>query len=275
MSLGLTTSPLLPEAAGWNEPEFGTGLDTPSPRALSETCKILRAIALPLLWSSIRVDSIAQLGRLRESIRVSAHLAQHVRSFTFAWTLAADKHAIRYINEEYQENAESLSLLELAFRNRSQMFASLAHSYGKELKRIVEREARNGSLHSKEYFDHPRYGGIHDLDEPLLLDDADPSLVESYDWTAPRGIGPDGRGEDRHIKTSEQLTDCITEVVDQFKVLESFRWLSNVFAMPSGVFNALRRLATPLKVLSPGLALGKNIVNSRECCSSLLLRLTI
>lgn len=52
-------------------------------RALSKTSRMLRAFAFPRLWSVVQIYSEEQLGRLRETLRVSPHIAQHIKSISF------------------------------------------------------------------------------------------------------------------------------------------------------------------------------------------------
>lgn len=54
-------------------------------RALSQTCKGIQSVVLPILWQTVHLDTVAELGRLRETLRVSPHLAYHIRSFCFLW----------------------------------------------------------------------------------------------------------------------------------------------------------------------------------------------
>lgn len=55
-------------------------------RALSATSHHLRAITLPLLWHSIYVNKVSEMGRLHETLKISPHLAGYVQSFTFGRT---------------------------------------------------------------------------------------------------------------------------------------------------------------------------------------------
>lgn len=54
-------------------------------RSLSNTCRKLRAFVLPELWATVDVATIDELGRLRETLRVSPSLALHIRQFSFLW----------------------------------------------------------------------------------------------------------------------------------------------------------------------------------------------
>lgn len=67
-------------------------------RALSQTCKSLQSVVLPFLWQNVQLDTVAELGRLRETLRVSPHLAYHIRSFCFIWNPAFIPN--RYFDED-------------------------------------------------------------------------------------------------------------------------------------------------------------------------------
>lgn len=71
-------------------------------------------------------------------------------------------------------------------------------------------------------------------------------LKPVWDYDAPRtGVdGPDGKGEDCLIKSSQQLADSFTEIVSQLSSLEIFRWTSYVTPMPAGVCAALAKIQT-------------------------------
>lgn len=55
-------------------------------RSLSNTCRKLRALALPALWSAVDVSTIDELGRLRETLRVNPSIALLIRQFPFMWS---------------------------------------------------------------------------------------------------------------------------------------------------------------------------------------------
>lgn len=52
-------------------------------RALSQTCRALRVHALPLLWNIVHIATLDELLRLRETLRASPDIAQHIRTFCF------------------------------------------------------------------------------------------------------------------------------------------------------------------------------------------------
>lgn len=50
-------------------------------RALSQTCRSLRAFTLPMLWAECHISRVAELPRLVQTLRSSPHIAGYVRSF--------------------------------------------------------------------------------------------------------------------------------------------------------------------------------------------------
>lgn len=54
-------------------------------RSLSQTCRVLRELALARLWSIVHVQSAQELGRVHESLKITPSIASHVRSFCFLW----------------------------------------------------------------------------------------------------------------------------------------------------------------------------------------------
>lgn len=196
-------------------------------RALSQTCKFLRALALPVLWSVVHVDSVAQLGRLRETLRVSPQLGQLVRTFCFLWW---DYSGNDYRHYPEQEGA----LLDMAFRDRRQMWEDLAKKH--DCKISTRRNGhRSFRLHGRVFQEPPIEGST----------------------------GPDGNGEDLLIKSSEQFTRCIIEVVSQLSSLHAFGWSTGMTPMPLGVFNALLSLET-LTSLHLSMILHRCVVDACE-----------
>lgn len=53
--------------------------------SFAQTCRYLRAFALPSLWSVCHIRSVQQLRCIREALRASPHLARRIRSFSLAW----------------------------------------------------------------------------------------------------------------------------------------------------------------------------------------------
>lgn len=197
--------------------------------ALYQTCRLLRALLQPQLWAAVHVDSVARLGRLRETLRISPHLAQLVRCFHFSW--------------EYDDAvdldvypAEEGTLLDMAFRNRRNMW----RDYAKKYKARIEPD--NGWVQA-----------FHHNDEKFQ----EPGITGGFK-------GPDGKGEDCRIKNPTQLIDSIVEVVAQLSVLETFHWDTEIMPMPAGVFDALAKLKS-LTALHVSMSSARGNVDSCEC----------
>lgn len=197
-------------------------------RTLSQTCRSLRAYALALLWEVIHVDKVSELGRIREVLRASPDIGRHIRSFVFLWGVRGWCENIDYAPKE-------ITLLDLAFSDRMRLWTDLKEKRGC---------CDSWSADVKLYF---RYQGI-DYYAPGqsgtigYREDGTPI----YSPASPRtgGSGPDRKGEDEFIKSSQQCVDTLVEVVSQLKGLETFGWSSPILAMPVGVLGALEELTT-------------------------------
>lgn len=95
-------------------------------RFLSQTCRSLRAYSLDLLWEVVHVKSIDELGRLRQTLRVSPHIARYVRCFCFIWWIPDASWM-----DEYPEKEGTL--LDFAFCDRQQVFEEFAQRHGCEI----------------------------------------------------------------------------------------------------------------------------------------------
>lgn len=209
--------------------------------ALSQMCRSLRAYALPLLWSVLHVRTMSELGRLREVLRVSPSIARHVRSFCFMWNMEGDF----YECEAYPD--EEGTRLQMAFSDRWRIWETLRRQHGCEASwdfrydDPVTDHMLRFELHGVSYDAPGRcqalIAGYSSGGWPIL---------EPYSSELPkqRGIGPDGDGEDRLIKSANDFHDCIVEVVSQLSWLQTFGWDTSVTPMPAGVHGALSRLST-------------------------------
>lgn len=221
-------------------------------RSLAQTCRSLRAFVLPLLWEVVHIVSLNQLGRLREVLRVSPDLAHHVRSFVFVWNMGILDGECAHHYEHYP--ADHGSLLDMAFRNRSRMWETFARKHRCEiLQHDSESEEESDSdgenyasifkgkrhyfRHNGQTFEQP---GEHPFAMPghrTLTD-----MLKPTDGRKFLVSGPDGKGEDRRIKSPVQFYECLNEVVAQLTSIETFGWCSHIAPMSSEVYNVLKRL---------------------------------
>lgn len=93
-------------------------------RALSHTCKRLRALTLPLLWSVVHVKAAEEMGRLRDVLRQATYLAPLIRHFSFLWDM----------NEDYQSldifSGSHGTLLDMPFIDRGALWEQQRQSLG-------------------------------------------------------------------------------------------------------------------------------------------------
>lgn len=155
-------------------PEFAEDMLTL--RALSQTCRRLRAFALPLLWQIVHVDSVQELGRLRETLRVLPFVAQHVKVFLMRWEVPR-LYSTPYLNKSGK------TLLDFAFSDRSSLWAQFAKREGVSADHISRIVHVNRDTHSARAYFFARDGStVTDPGKPPLIEGCDPSLVGSYDW---------------------------------------------------------------------------------------------
>lgn len=153
---------------------------------------------------------------------------------------------------------EEGTLLDLAFRDRWQMWSDYAEATGSG---IAQQDTGNGW--EERLFEHD--GKIfYEPGEAPLIDGRDPDDPSSYDYQAPKqASGPDGKGEDALIKNPDELISSLVDVVEKLGVLEAFRWDSPVMPMPVGVLDVLEKLTT-LKTLHVDVRLVRNNVHAGE-----------
>lgn len=177
------------------------------------------------------MNEVEELGRLLETLRASPSIARHVRSFVFLWDVGLD--LAWYKSWAKTTNA---TVLELVFSDRFAIWDNLRQSLG--------CEAQAHSDDDELYFTHD--GKTH-YAPGYLLPNINRAARYGYDFNhdEPRlgCSGPDGMGEDRLIKTPEQLQDALVELVRSFTSLETFGWRTFI-RMPQGVFDALASLST-------------------------------
>lgn len=227
-------------------------------RALSQTCRVTRAFSLPLLWSIVDVRTVSELGRIRETFRVSPHLAHYVRSFFWLWDMGGDSHKM----DGYSK--EEGSLLSMAFRDRVQMY--------EEQKRANSRPrcglANRGTAWGEAYFyadDDCRFVKPGWAERPEDCNEAKESKWYDTTYTCHGGgVGPDGKGADKLIKNESELESCMLEVVSQLSSLRRFAWDSPVFSMPIAVGEALEQ-AESFRALHVRLCLPRQGLHVSEC----------
>lgn len=174
------------------------------------------------------VRTVEELGRLRETLRASPSIAQHIRSFYFNWTMDGD-----YGMMELYDESEG-RLVDLAFRDRVDMWEQAMWEH-------------NG---------HPMTEGcstgrpdtsFYDERDWTWYEPGCPEDPESYDGYYNsglhiRGDGPDGNGEDLLIKNASDLESCVLEIVSQLTRLVTFGWDTPVFPVSVEVGAVLEKL---------------------------------
>lgn len=209
-------------------------------RALSQTCRLLRALALPRLWKVTHVKTVDELGRLRQTLRISPSVAQHIKSFCFLWKMDGDIWSF----EEYEE--EEGTFLELAFRNRWLMWEVLRQKLGCE----IERRGGDG----RAYF-------VYDEDEYYEPWAPKNVVVGEPRERGPTYSGPDGSGDDRLIENAEQFISSMSEILVQLVRLETFGWDTPMTPIPAKAFKTL----SELKLSSLRLDMSKRQGNTHAC----------
>lgn len=196
-------------------------------RALSQTYRRLREFALPLVWARVKVETVKQLGELKELLRVAPFIPPLIRSFRLLWDMDGDSDELKL--EAFGQG----TALDLAFCDRLQLWDDLMKQAGAD----IELDGEPFVMYNGRFTQPPGRG--YDLATV-----ADEGHAE-YDWlSGTGGRGPDGTGEDKLMKNAEQFTECIVEIVGKLTSLETFGWETSVTPMPRGVFDALARLTT-------------------------------
>lgn len=229
-------------------------------RSLAQTCRRLRAFALHLLWAVVDVETIDQLGRLYQTLRVSPEIAKHVRSFHFRWSLKDDLFCEQYPSAHG-------SLLDMAFRDCKEMRKDLAQQHNCKVW-DKDEDCRLSQID---------YDGNVVASLPMPATRAPRGLFVSPPWFKLNGekffqpgpqrptkvyyarmierfgldhfetwipVGPDCNGEDRLTKSAEEFHTCMTEIVDQVTSLETLVWDTPVATMSLETFSGLEKLST-------------------------------
>lgn len=87
---------------------------------LALTCRRFAAVIESLRWAVFQVGTVRELGCLRARLIKSPETAKYIKDFVFAWDM--DQECLSCCNS--CPEAEG-TLLDLAFRNRLQMWTSL------------------------------------------------------------------------------------------------------------------------------------------------------
>lgn len=182
----------------------------------------------------LHVKTVRELGRLRETLRISPRLAGYIRSFVLLWDMGGDcdEHSFWCVPYGKEEG----SMLDMAFRDQVQLWESVRDRYKCQVNDEGFVEYRDNY-----YFEHnnKRYSAPGRCPEVQYS-----SWYSALDHTAARysGDGPDGNGEDPLIKNPDHFLDCCAEIVSQLTSLESFGWQTAVTPLPVGVFKALLKM---------------------------------
>lgn len=221
-------------------------------RSLSQTCRRLRALLVDLVWESVSIATVDKLGHLRELIKGSPLLGRSIKIFAFSWDMCGDADMCAAYDESEG------TLLDLAFRNRVELWESLRKQYGCDVDWDPPEEG-----YPIAYFVHKGKSYYAPGKPTRLIDES--GVRRHFDSRAPRdhGIGPDGDGEDDNIKNAEQFVQCVTEIIAQMPCLEVFEWTTPVASIPEGVFNILAQ-SNKLKSLRVHFALHRGNSHERE-----------
>lgn len=235
-------------------------------RSLSQTCRSLRAYVLPLLWRTVHISSISELGRLRDILRSTPSIAPLVRHFSFFWDMNEDYHRCNPYSEEHG------TLLDMAFIDRGALWERIRD----------ENNCKARSRYVKHRFNRPT--NFFELDEATYLEPGElprsadednrfsdyNELLDDDEWRAANRewdlvehscypyaganinrSGPDGKGEDRRIKNASDFISCMEELMIQIApTLVNFGWWCPVTQITPRIFEALKD-AKELSILYP------------------------
>lgn len=229
-------------------------------RALSHTCRSLRAYTLPILWAVVHVETVHELGKLRDALRDAPHIAPLIRHFMFTWDMNEDEDKCEPYPDEHG------SLLDMAFIDRGALWQSMRSVQDHPLL-FYPREAIRPFVYfteGGENWDQPGYALNHPLeveveareyrikraklepqDEKHLEERenarrASTKIIYENHWPHTNASGPDGNGMDLRIKSPQDFRECLSEVVAQLSSLSLFSWGSKIVCVPLGAFEALK-----------------------------------
>lgn len=159
---------------------------------------------------------------------------------------------------------EAGSLLELAFMDRQSLWEDLLRKYDGKL------ECEGGVDTSfVKWFRHDGREYLAPGRTPPFEVHVDDAVYHDYDpYTRNEGgNGPDGKGEDKLVKSPADFNACITEIVEQLtSSLQTFGWKCPVTTMPAESLAALAKLEgiTALHIDASSL---RGLVHACECYS--------
>lgn len=224
-------------------------------RSLSQTCRRLRAVALPQVWEEVHVTTVRRLGLLRDILREQPDIASWVRVFAFSWNMKWDYCTCEPYAEEYG------SLLDMAFMDRGAVWEEhrqrlRARPLSAFFQGNVDDEPHSSFVHNGVVYIEP--GGpspgasaraaasqadAEAMADPIVRAGYSDSMERKFFPYAGPNInrsGPDGKGQDLRIRNVQEFNDSLVEIVAQLQSLDTFAWQCPVTPMPVGVFRALK-----------------------------------
>lgn len=147
--------------------------------------------------------------------------------------------------------AEEGTMLDLAFRDRWQMWEELRERYGCETRE------------ESEYFD---VDGLHfEYDGDFYVAPGRPLPEEEGDDAGRLGgDGPDGWGQDKLVKSAADFNDSVDEVVAQLTFLKEFSWCCHTTPISRCAFSSLSKVNS-LRVLHLNFSARRSNVYDCEC----------
>lgn len=152
-----------------------------------------------------------ELARLMEMLRVDPGIAEHIRSFSWIWLMGGDYHKMNHYD------ASEGSLLDMAFKDRKQMWDELGAQNAKEISTDVGGSARSVAFFNlknaagKEVtFEEPGWQSTDGEEDEEFEAEWEGDQNELFGWSysfieAVGGDGPDGYGPNKLIESPAEL----------------------------------------------------------------------
>lgn len=236
----------------WPSAQVETQRTVAALRALSQTSRAFRALALPRLWTICQVSSVDELGRVREALRASPALAQHIRSFSFAWEMPE----LTTHNDGELARQAGITPLEWTFSDRFAIWNDLRQRHACEVQWHEFHQTWYFKLNDEPYYFAP---GKYPKEAVEQRD------VNSHLRVG--GNGPDDKGEDRRIKNPQQFTECVNEIITQLSSLEAFAWNCSIPQLPHASLCALKVLPNLTSLGYGDMFPWMDHAHAREYCS--------